>query len=66
MKNEQRETTFVKIPLNQALNQPKEVSMQLFVKNLKGMPITLEVSPCEEINNVKLKIYDREDIHPDQ
>lgn len=39
-----------------------ELMMQIFVKNLKGKHITLEVEPTDRIEDVKEKIFDKEGI----
>ena len=65
------EPEFVKIPINTAVDaikarQRNDIGGQYFVKTLTGKTITLDLEGDTTIEEVKLKIEDREGIAPDQ
>lgn len=52
------EPEFVKIPLNTAIQNKTSYfgGMEIYVKTLTGKTLTLDVEPCNSIENVKAKI----------
>ena len=45
---------------------PRAFAMQIFVKTLTGKHITLEVEPTDRVEDVKVKIEEKEGISPDR
>ena len=50
-----KEPVFVRIPLNEVVWK-KKGGMEIIVKTLTGKTLTLDVDPCDSIENVKCKI----------
>lgn len=53
--NIDKEPVFVRIPLNEVVWK-KVGGMDIFVSTLTGKKLTLDVDPCDSIENVKAKI----------
>lgn len=53
-------------PKTSPKSEVSEDGIQVFVKTLTGKTITLEISPSETIEDVKLRIQDREGVSADQ
>ena len=54
------------IAIAQSIADQQQVPMRIFVKNLTGKSITLEVDPDETVQTLKAKIHDKEGIQPNQ
>ncbi len=51
-----KEPEFIRIPLNEVVWKKFGGCMEIIVKTLTGKTLTLDVDPCDTIENVKAKI----------